>query len=99
MTTPAPDNTATQVAVVIARLDDVREDIAQLRDAITTSSAEKVGRGEWIQRNQHVDSRFQQLGREVAQLRTELAARRLPWPAVAAVVVSIATLVWTVLGP
>lgn len=73
----APD--ATALAVVASRLDDVREDIAQLRGDISSFRAGHVTRGEWEQRNQHSDSKFAALGREIGDLRTELNSRRAPW--------------------
>lgn len=87
------------LAVVAARLDDLREDIRELRGEVATSVADKVSRGEWLQRNTAVDERFQGQGREIAQLRSELAARRTPWPTVAAVVVAIASFAWSVFSP
>lgn len=63
------------LAVVAARLDDVREDIRGMRSDLATHRAELVPRGEWEQRNHHVDARFQDQGREIGQLRTELNAK------------------------
>jgi hypothetical protein len=91
------------LAVVAARLDDlrdgIREDIRELRDAINASAADKVSRGEWLQRNAAVDDRFQAQGREISQLRTELASRRAPWWSVGALIVSIAVAAWNILAP
>lgn len=97
MSPPAEDQ-ATTLAVVVARLDDVREDIRELRTEVTTSVADKVSRGEWNEHKQLVESRHAGLGREIAQLRTELASRRMPWPAVGALVVAIVSLAWAVFG-
>ena len=46
----------------------------------------------WAQRNQQVDERHRDLGRELGDLRTELRSRRLPWPSVVAVLVAAAAL-------
>lgn len=73
---PAPEDPATTIAVVVARLDDVRDDIAGLRRAIEASARDKVSRGEWEQRNNHVDSRLAGQGREIGDLRAEIAAAR-----------------------
>lgn len=90
---------ANTLAVVAARLDDVRTDIAEMRTEVRQAAQHAVSRGEWGQRNEHVNSRLQELGREIGQLRTELASRRAPWWSVAAVLVAAAALVWSVLGP
>lgn len=60
------------LAVVAARLADVREDIKGMRADLTAHRAELVGRGEWEQRNHAVDRQFQEQGREIGQLRTTL---------------------------
>jgi len=60
------------LAVVAARLDDLREDVKGVRSDLAIHRAELVGRGEWLQRNQAVDDRFQAQGREIGQLRTDL---------------------------
>lgn len=71
------------LAVVVARLDDVRRDIDGLRSDLQRTTAANVPRGEWVQRNIHVDASFASQGREIAQLRADLAAKRMPWTAVA----------------
>lgn len=80
------------LAVVVARLDDLREDMKALRAEVRSSTANVVGRGEWVQRNNLVDGKFDTHGREIAHLRTDLAARRTPWPAVAGAVTGIGSL-------
>lgn len=69
--TPQPPDEIT-LAVVAARLDDLREDVKGVRSDLAIHRAELVGRGEWVQRNQAVDTRFQEQGREIGQLRTDL---------------------------
>ncbi|MDM8084757.1 hypothetical protein QUV83_08280 [Cellulomonas cellasea] len=90
-----PDEAAT-LAVVVARLDDLRGDVSRLSDTLTAQRGELVGRGEWMMRNQHVDSVTAGLGREIGDLRGDVRSRRLPWPSVAAAIVSIAALGLTV---
>lgn len=107
------------LAVVVARLDDLRaqqrEDTQALVARIDTlsrqmaeSRGEMVARDTWETRNAHVDSRFQDQGREigelrtahatdVAQLRQEIASRRMPWPSVAAALSGIAALALTII--
>ena len=88
------------LAVVVARLDDLREDMKALRAEVRSSTANVVGRGEWIQRTNLVDGKFDTQGREIAQLRqdhagdvaglrAELASRRAPWWSVVAAIGSI----------
>lgn len=72
-----------------------------LRSELAAHRADLVPRGEWEQRNRHVDARFQEQGREIANLRTEVRtevqSRRQPWTAVAASVVAIAGLALTLI--
>ena len=82
----APRDMDPTTAVVVARLDDLRDDVKGLREELRASTANVVSRGEWVQRNAHVDGKFDTQGREIGQLRTELASRRTPWPAVAGAV-------------
>lgn len=88
----APRDVDPTLAVVVARLDDLREDMKALRDEVRATGANVVGRGEWTQRNNLVDSRFEGHGREIAHIRTDLASRRTPWPAVAGAVTGVGSL-------
>jgi hypothetical protein len=99
MTPPDETLDRTALAVVVARLDDMREDFAGLRRSVEASASEKVSRGEWGQRNQHVDSRLAGLGREIGDLRAQLQAKSAPWWSVLAVVIAGAGFAWSVLGP
>lgn len=83
------------LAVVVARLDDVREDIRDLRSDLSTHRTEMVSRGEWEMRNRAVDSRFESQGREIA----ELKAARAPWWSWASVLVAGTALAWAILQP
>lgn len=76
-----PDDAAT-LAVVVARLDDLRVQqrrdtealtatMETLRAEIAASSRSAVRMDTWETRNHHVDQRLQALGREVADTRTE----------------------------
>lgn len=91
------------LAVVVARLDDIREDVKALRDEMRATTANVVSKGEWMQRNSAVDSKFDAHGREIGQLRqdhagdvasirADLASRRTPWPAVAGAVTGAGSL-------
>lgn len=90
-----PDEAVT-LGVVVARLDDLRTDMRAMREEVRKGQETSVSRGEWGQRNAHVDSRLDGQGREIGDLRTELRSRRLPWPSVAAAIVSIAALGLTI---
>ena len=81
------------LAVVVARLDDVRKDIDGLRADVRATTAANVPRGEWVQRNLYVDGMFAAQGREIGQLRAEVAAKRTPWPAVAGAVTGALSLI------
>ena len=71
----APESDAATLAVVVSRIDDLREDIAEMRRAVAEASARAVPRGEWEQRNNLVDSKFAAFGREVGDLRNETHTR------------------------
>lgn len=91
------DDTTMQ-AVVIARFDDLRGAFEDLRDEVREARQSVVSRGEWGQRNAHVDTRLDSQGREIGQLRAELSARRAPWWSTWAVVLAAAGFAWSVLG-
>jgi hypothetical protein len=80
---PHPDDAT--LAVVVARLDDLRaqqradtqaltESIEALRRLVTESRSEMVSRDTWEARNAHVDDRFHDQGREIGELRATHAA-------------------------
>lgn len=79
---------AIELAVVVARLDDLRADVQSMRNEIRDSRRDFVGRGEWEMRNRAVDSRFEGQGREIA----ELKAARAPWWSWATVILAIGSL-------
>jgi hypothetical protein len=87
------------LAVVASQIGDLREDIRDLRSDLSNARAGNVSRGEWVQRNSNVDTRFQNQGREIGELRTELRSRRAPWWSVAALFLSAIAVLWTILGP
>lgn len=94
------------LAVVAARMVDLREDFAEMRAEVRAASAQSVSRGEWGQRNNHVDtriasvdSRVTSVGREVGDLRAMIESRRAPWWSTWAVVLAGAGFAWSILGP
>lgn len=96
MTTPATAGSLTTegtLALVVERLADLKaqqeKDTATLTAAIEALRVDTqqqgrvyVPRQEWEQRNRLVDERHESRGKEIADLRTELTARRVSWPAV-----------------
>ena len=93
-----PDETGTTLAVVVARLDDLRGDVAGLRREVRDAGTQMVSRGEWGQRNAHVDTRLSTLGREVGDLSRDVESRRAPWWSTLAVALAGAGFLWSVLG-
>lgn len=87
------DENAT-LAVVVARVEDLRSDIQSLRDEIRRSHEDKVSRNEWMQRNSYVDHKFDLVVAEQAELKRADAAKRAPWWTVGALIVAGASLVW-----
>lgn len=97
MTTPATAGGLTTegtLALVVERLDDLRREmregttktdaaIESLRAELQQQRQAYVPRPEWERRNLQIDERTAGLGREIRQLRAELASKRLSWPAVA----------------
>lgn len=66
-----PDNDTVTLAVVVARLDDIKDDIKDARKDIADFKKEAVSRGEWVQRNNHVDERFRNVDDKFAGQRKE----------------------------
>lgn len=93
-----PDDSKT-LAVVVQRLDDLRDDVRGLVDGVNAARAEAVSRSEWMLRNAHVDSRFEGHGREIGEIKRAMAAARAPWWSWLGPVVAVAALLWTTLGP
>lgn len=90
-----PEDDATQLAVVAARLTDLRADVRALRTEVQAAQTTAVGRGEWMQRNAAVDARFEGQGREISDLK----AARAPWWSKASVVLAAAAIGWSIFGP
>lgn len=98
MTLPAPTPDAATLAVVVARLDDLREDMAALRQEVRTAANVSVGRGEWLQRNSAVDARFEGQGREIAELKNTQAASRAPWWAAVSALAALGSVAYNLLA-
>lgn len=93
------DEDSKLLAVVVQRLDDLREDFQGLRNEVTASRQDVVGRGEWLQRNALSDSRFEAQGREISEIKQAMAAARAPWWSWLGPVVAMVAVLWTIVGP
>ena len=82
-----PTNTEASIAVMAVELRYVRKAVDEIKD----NQSATVSRVEWEQRNGHVDGRF-------ADIYRELAARRVSWPAVGALIVAVLVLGLDVIG-
>ncbi len=87
------------VATLAATVGSLTSSVDALRQELRDDRKTYVQRGEWEQRNRTVDSNFSHQGREIGQLRTDVAARRAPWWSTLAVIVACASFLWSVLGP
>ena len=85
--------------VLISQVSDMREDIREMRDDLKEVTNNKVSYREWSQRNTEVNGRFQSMGREIGDLRTELRAKSAPWWTICAMIVAIGSFAWSVFGP
>ena len=90
MTTPQADDRVT-LGVVVARLDDLRRDVRSLRDELIATRRDFVTRGEWVTRNEHVDSRFADMVTQVQEAKASAKRPHTPWWSVATAVVAIVT--------
>lgn len=103
MNAPTPEQQRVDLAVALSRLGDIATDVGAMRTELSNLQQSFVPRTEWTQRNSTVDERHQTHGREIgaergerqrgddalrAEFRAELAARRVPWTAVGALVLS-----------
>jgi hypothetical protein len=87
------------IGVLISQVEFMREDIRELSKDLKKANDDKVSHREWSQRNTEVNGRFHTQGREIGDLRTELRAKSAPWWSVGSVIVAVAALAYTVLGP
>ena len=87
-----PSSDEATIAVLVARMGDVLKAMDRLSEEVKSASRNSVSRGEWTQRNEAVNSRFEAHGREIAQIRVDLASRRMPWTAVAGAVTGAGSL-------
>ena len=85
-------NTDITLAVVVSKLDDIREDIQDLKRSTIT-------RAEYDERNRYIDTRLQHKTNETQRLEQRISAKTAPWWSVGALILSTAAIGWTVLGP
>lgn len=87
------------LARVEATLESVAKALGELREEVLRQRGDVVPRGEWLQRNAYVDSKFDGQGADISEIRQELAAKRAPWWVVVAAVLGLLGFGWTVFGP
>jgi len=96
---PNDEIDSVSIGVLASQITFLREDIAELRTAVSKANDSKVSHREWSQRNEHVNNRLQSLGREIGDLRAELRAKSAPWWSIVAVITAAGSLLWTILKP
>ena len=94
----APDINST-LAIISSRLDDIKQDIVEIRDDQRLTNRQMVSRNEWEQRNNYSDNKFTSLGREIGDLRTEINSKSAPWWTWATVLLAAASFVYTFIVP
>lgn len=87
MTPPTDD--ASTLAVVVARIDDLRTDVASLRAEIKDRDVTYVSRAEF-------EAWRTGIGREIGDIKASAARSRAPWWSVAAVAVAASSLLVTI---
>ncbi len=88
-----PDET---LAVVVARLDDLRQNVDGLRSELRDRDARYVSRAEWEMWREAVTASLGEARRGRDDLAKRMDAKHVPWTGVAAVVISAVALAWTV---
>lgn len=88
-----------QLAVILSRLVGIDDALKEIRLENREARAAAVPVLVWEQRNKHVDSRLQQLGREIGDIRASMAASRAPWWSTWTVVLAAAGFGWSLFGP
>lgn len=89
-----PDET---LAVVVARLDDLRKDVGGLRTELRDRDSRYVSRAEWEMWREAVTAALDEARRGRVTLQERMDSRHVPWTSVVAAVVAAAALAWTVL--
>ena len=88
-----------QLSRVITIAEGLADDVRELKTQVTDYQQNHVSRGEWTQRNNLVDQRFRDVGREVSELRTKhesdvnafratMQSRQTPWYQTAVVIIA-----------
>lgn len=79
-------------AAILTELRYLREDVGELKQEMKDST---VSRGEYVERVKHEDARYAALSGRIKHLE----AQRAPWWTYVTVMVGIAALLWSVVGP
>ncbi|WP_419704996.1 hypothetical protein [Promicromonospora sp. NFX87] len=91
------------LAVVVARLDDLRSEVSDMRVEVRTTASAFLPRTEWelwrasanreiAEARADAEQAVAEARHEASKVRTEIDGRRIPWTAVVAAVVAIASL-------
>ena len=88
---------AITLGVVVARLDDLREDFAAFRTEFRESQKNTVPRPEYEEHKAHVEKRFQDQGQDISDIRADMASRKAPWWATASVIIAGLAVAWNIL--
>lgn len=79
------------------RIENLIRSVAAVQDTLTNQATTFVPRTEWLLRNEAVNREFQSKGAEIAELRTEVRSRRLPWTQVVSTVAALAAVAITLI--
>lgn len=97
--TDTEDSTKTEIAVINTKLDIINENLKTLTHRLHENNTTTLSRNEWEMRNHYVDGKFQSLGREIGELRTEFRTdkrttetRKPHWTSIVAVIVAMIVL-------
>lgn len=97
---------STDAEVIIAHLNNLASRFDELKGSLESGLKNTVPRGEWQQRNAHVDGRFREhagditdIKTEITQLETKFDSARTPTSTIVATVIAVISLGWAILGP
>lgn len=97
---------ATTLAVVVERIDNLSKSLDGFMREMRDSHKDKVNRSEWELRKEYLDDKLGEFEKDITannraleDFKKQLADKKAPWWAVAAVVAAGLQFVWNVLGP
>ena len=87
------------LAKVEATLEGVQDALKELRDEVRSERRDVVARNEWLQRNMYVNSKFDDQGKDISEIKQDMAAKRAPWWTIVTAIGAGIALVWSIFGP